>query len=137
MYEIYCKLKNKYGVTDYKVSKETGISRSTFSDWKSGRSEPKKEKLQKIADYFGVTLRYLMTGSSGNSVTEKELFIILAYRNASESIQEAVRKLLDIEEKGNDERQPDICSGLSSDETMEMLKAKVNAKRKTRNKEAV
>lgn len=64
MYEIFLKLLNEKGVTAYKVGKETGIAASTFSDWKSGRSVPKQDKLQKIADYFGVTVDYLMTGES-------------------------------------------------------------------------
>lgn len=62
MYEIFVKLLEKYGVTAYKVSKATGIGGSTFTDWKNGRSIPKQDKLQKIADYFGVTIDYLMTG---------------------------------------------------------------------------
>ena len=48
MYEIYCKLRDKRGVRDADVSKATGISKSTFSDWKSGRSNPKNEKLKKL-----------------------------------------------------------------------------------------
>lgn len=62
MYEIYCKLRDSKGVKDSDVVKATGIIKSTFSDWKSGRSKPKNDKLQKIADYFGVTIDYLMTG---------------------------------------------------------------------------
>lgn len=62
MYEIFMRLLEKYGVTAYKVSRATGIGDSTFTDWKNGRSIPKQDKLQKIADYFGVTLDYLMTG---------------------------------------------------------------------------
>ena len=62
MYEIFVKLLEKYGVTAYKVTKATGIGGSTFTDWKNGRSVPKQDKLQKIADYFGVTIDYLMTG---------------------------------------------------------------------------
>lgn len=62
MYEIYCKLRDERKVKDADVVKETGITKSTFSDWKNGRSKPKQEKLQKIADYFGVTVDYLMTG---------------------------------------------------------------------------
>lgn len=62
MYEIFVKLLDKYGVTAYKVSKATGIGGSTFTDWKNGRSTPKQDKLQKIADYFGVTVDYLVTG---------------------------------------------------------------------------
>lgn len=62
MYEIYCKLRDSKGVKDADVAKATGITKSTFSDWKNGRSKPKDEKLLKIADYFGVTLDYLRTG---------------------------------------------------------------------------
>lgn len=64
MYEIYCRLREAKGVKDSDVVKATGITKSTFSDWKSGRSKPKNEKLQKIADYFGVTVDYLMTGET-------------------------------------------------------------------------
>ena len=71
MYEIFVKLLEKYGVTAYKVSKATGIAGSTFSDWKSGRSTPKQDKLQKIADYFGVPLSYLMTGKMDEEIKEK------------------------------------------------------------------
>lgn len=62
MYEIYCKLRDERKVKDADVVKATGITKSTFSDWKNGRSKPKLEKLQKIADYFDVTVDYLMTG---------------------------------------------------------------------------
>ncbi len=60
MYEKYLKLRKEKGVTDYRVSVETGITKSTFTDWKSGRSEPKLDKLKKIADYFGVSIEYFL-----------------------------------------------------------------------------
>lgn len=62
MYENYCKLRDQKGFKDADVAKATGITKSTFSDWKSGRSNPKNEKLQKIADFFNVSVDYLMTG---------------------------------------------------------------------------
>ena len=71
MYEIFERLLKEKGVTAYRVSKETGIGASTFTDWKNGRSTPKQEKLQKIADYFGVTVDYLMTGQEDASHKEK------------------------------------------------------------------
>ena len=67
MYDVYCKLRDSKGVKDATVAKATGINQSTFTDWRTGRSVPKKEKLQKIADYFGVTLDYLMTGQEQNA----------------------------------------------------------------------
>ncbi len=60
MYSIYEKLLIDNNITSYKVSKDTGISTSTLSDWKTGRSVPKLDKLKKLADYFGVTLNYLI-----------------------------------------------------------------------------
>lgn len=71
MYEIFSELLQKYGVTPYKVSKETGVSQSTLSDWKRGISTPKPDKLQKIADYFGVSLTYLLTGNTTEPEKEK------------------------------------------------------------------
>lgn len=69
MYEIFSKLLHLYGVTPYKVSKETGVSQSTLSDWKLGKITPKSDTMKKIADYFGVTVDYLMTGKE---IDEKE-----------------------------------------------------------------
>ena len=71
MYEIFSELLQKYGVTPYKVSKETGVSQSTLSDWKRGISTPKPDKLQKIADYFGVPLTYLLIGNTSEQKKEK------------------------------------------------------------------
>ena len=60
MYEKYVELRDKKGVTDYKVASETGIPRSTFSEWKSGRSKPKVDKLMILANYFSVPLEYFL-----------------------------------------------------------------------------
>jgi transcriptional regulator with XRE-family HTH domain len=60
MYEIFDELIKQKGLSAYKVAKDTGISQTTLSDWKGGRSIPKTDKLQKIADYLGVTLDYLL-----------------------------------------------------------------------------
>lgn len=64
MYEIFEQLLSKYGVTAYRVAKETGITTATLTNWKQGKYTPKQDKLQKIADYFGVTVEYLMTGKN-------------------------------------------------------------------------
>ena len=62
MYEIFEKLMKEFGYTAYKVSVETGIAQSTLSDWKKGKSIPKIDKIQKIADLFHVSVDYLMKG---------------------------------------------------------------------------
>ena len=60
MYEKFVELLEKTNKTTYRVSKDTGITKSTFSDWKSGRSKPKVEKLKILADYFGVGIEYFL-----------------------------------------------------------------------------
>lgn len=78
MYEIYEKLLQKYNVTTYQVAKATGINQSTFSAWKTRRNLISSEKGQKIADYFGVTLGYLMgseTDEQKSKQTKKESLI--------------------------------------------------------------
>jgi transcriptional regulator with XRE-family HTH domain len=60
MYKKYVELRDKNGVTDYRVAEDTKIPRSTFSEWKSGRSNPKVDKLLKIAEYFGVSIEYFL-----------------------------------------------------------------------------
>lgn len=62
MYSIFEELLQKYGVSTYKVSKDTGIAQSVFSSWKNGISTPKQDKMQILADYFNVSIEYLMTG---------------------------------------------------------------------------
>lgn len=62
MYEIFERLLQNHGVSAYKVAKETGVTQSTLSDWKRGRSTPKTENMKKLADYFGVSIDFLMTG---------------------------------------------------------------------------
>ena len=61
-YDIFENLLKINKTTVYRVSKETGISASTLSDWKSGRSVPKLDKMRLIAEFFGVSLEYMLTG---------------------------------------------------------------------------
>lgn len=60
MYAKFDKILQEKGITRYKVAKDTGISQSALSDWKSGKSKPKTDKLLKIAEYFGVDIKDLV-----------------------------------------------------------------------------
>jgi len=48
------------GVTAAEVGKDIGIPKSSFTDWKKGRSKPSTESVAKLAVYFGVTADYLL-----------------------------------------------------------------------------
>lgn len=74
MYEIFSKLLTQHNVKASDVSKATGINQTVFSEWKKGKSNPKIDKLQKIAEYFGVSVDYLTSGKEYNEIklTEKD-----------------------------------------------------------------
>lgn len=60
MYGKFAELLEKSGKTAYRVAKDLGFSTSLFSEWKSGKSNPKVDKLKLLADYFGVTIEYFL-----------------------------------------------------------------------------
>lgn len=89
MYSIFEELLVKHGVTAYKVAKETGITTSTLTSWKQGKYVPKPDKLQKIADFFGVSLGYLMgTEEAEPNAVDKENNPIVLDDEALELLEE-------------------------------------------------
>lgn len=66
MYDKFEKLLKEKNVTPYRVHKETGISTATLSDWKNGKSQPKKDKIEKICEYFGVPVSYFYGDSTSS-----------------------------------------------------------------------
>lgn len=61
MYEKFAKLLEERDISAYRVSKDTGIASSTFTFWKNGKCKPKIDKLQKLAEYFGVSVDYFLS----------------------------------------------------------------------------
>ena len=62
MYDRYQKLLDEKGLKNADVARATKISNMTLSYWKNGKSTPKADKLQKIADFLDVSIEYLTTG---------------------------------------------------------------------------
>lgn len=93
MYEIFEQLLQKYGITPYKISKDTGITQSTLSDWKRGISTPKQDKLQKIADYFGVSLAYIISGKE-EPVKKETTLTLKDERDITKDLNNIMDKLL-------------------------------------------
>ena len=62
--DIFIKNLNHYLTLSGKMQKEVadaiGISRGTFCDWMKGRAFPRMDKVQALADYFGIKLSDLL-----------------------------------------------------------------------------
>lgn len=60
MYEKFAQLLQDRGISAYRVAKDCGLNAAVFSDWKSGKSKPKTDKLKLLADYFSVSIEYFL-----------------------------------------------------------------------------
>ena len=69
-WETYERLCAKVNKKPTQVGRELSISSGTITQWKNG-SIPGGEKLMQIADYFGVSIDYLV-GRTEESVSETE-----------------------------------------------------------------
>ena len=59
-FEILENLMKEKAVNASALSKTTGISTGNLSDWKSGRSKPGLDALWALADYFCVSIDFLV-----------------------------------------------------------------------------
>ncbi|MBQ4418881.1 MAG: helix-turn-helix transcriptional regulator [Synergistaceae bacterium] len=55
-------LKNKKGVTDEKIAEYLGVSRQAVTSYFTGKALPRCDTIIKLADYFGVSCDFLLTG---------------------------------------------------------------------------
>lgn len=66
IYETIKDLCKSKGITVTKAESDMGYARSTLC--KIDKNTPSIDKLQKIANYFGVSIEYLRTGSDSSNV---------------------------------------------------------------------
>lgn len=111
MYERFAELLKIGGKRPSDVTEATGISSTVFSEWKSGKSQPKVDKLVKIARYLGTTVEYLVTGEASEPLpsvilSEEEEGLLAAYRSLNDTgknkAAEYIRDLSENERYVND-----------------------------------
>lgn len=95
MYEIYQRLLDEKGLKNADVARATGISNMTLSDWKRGKTVPKSDKMQKIAEYLNVSVDYLMTGKEVEFIVETAKKDVLLTKMSSK-IKEYALKLAEM-----------------------------------------
>lgn len=61
MFRIRLKeLRENAGYSQYSFADAFGVAQSTVGNWEAGKREPNFETTQKLADFFGVTVDYLL-----------------------------------------------------------------------------
>ena len=90
-YEIISDLCKKKGLAITALEKELGFGRGSIGKLRTGSTT--SERLQKIADYFSVTVDYLIKGTNtGDGLTEKD------NRDIAKDLNNIMQKLTDNEE---------------------------------------
>lgn len=55
-YKVFEELCKEKGESMYQIAQATGVTTSTLSSWHMGRYTPKLDKIQILADHFGVSV---------------------------------------------------------------------------------
>ena len=108
MWEIFELLLKREGITISEAARRCGFAPSTLTDWRAGRYTPKADKMRKIADTFGVSLEYLMTGKeeiADEVIVDPDIRILLnAARKAKpEAIILATQILLQMQKEAKED----------------------------------
>lgn len=61
-YAVYAQYRDKCGFTDYYISQECGIPKSSIYDWGNGISFPNAEKLLKICKLLNMPIEEVVNG---------------------------------------------------------------------------
>lgn len=61
-FDIFTQLCEEKGVAPSRVALDIGIHKSSVTTWRTKGFTPNAETLQKLANYFGVSVDYLLTG---------------------------------------------------------------------------
>lgn len=105
----YLTLCTRKGIAPTVVAHQCGFTSASYTGWSRG-AIPRLSSLQKIADYFGVTVEQLLgelprqnsvevnrteenenatTGTTGSGLTQKEIELIKLFRASSSETQKA------------------------------------------------
>lgn len=100
-------LRSRYKISQQKLADAIHVSRSTVAMWETGASEPDTEKLKMLAEFFSVSVDYLL----GLESVKKE---IPAAGNSDEADLdlELVRLLCQLDSPQEEQRVKDFVLGL-------------------------
>lgn len=101
-YDIYCDLCQKHGLTPSGAATKIGFNRASVTMWKNTGKAPKQDLLVRIAEYFGVSVDYLLgkekaptqTGERTVDLSEVDYAFYGGYKELDEHDQETIRDMV-------------------------------------------
>ena len=99
--EIFIRNLKRYlaetGTRQNTIAQVVGVSTGTISDWMMGRTYPRMDKIQALADYFGIKKSDLIEDKktpSANGLTEGEELLLTLFRQVPEDKQQYVLDMI-------------------------------------------
>lgn len=98
--ENLIKLRKERGLTTRQIGELLGISKGTFNHWETGRCEPDIATLKKLADFFCVSIDYLVgaevrtVAPMGEALTNEETDLLTFFRGVDVTAQRATLRML-------------------------------------------
>lgn len=100
---ILFKLLTERGISQKKLSDETGISTGNISDWKSGKASPSMEKLSLLSDYLNVSVDYLLgkeTSNKKDPASDDQIkFALFGTTEVDDDLYEDIKKIAKIQQQ--------------------------------------
>lgn len=90
-YERLTKLKDDAGITFTKIDEDCGCQSKS---WKDGKHLPRTEVLMRLADYFDVSVDYLLCREE-SAISDEEMSLIAKFRLLDSYQRESVMTLID------------------------------------------
>ena len=102
VYERIETLRKEHGISQGKLEKELGFSNGSISKWKN--SMPNPERLKRLADFFNVSVEYLITGEEKES--GETYYLNEETREIAQAIyeNEELKMLFDVSRKASPDR---------------------------------
>ena len=93
-------LRKSNNVSQQKLSKYLNFGYTAIANYESGRNQPSLDTVKKIAQYFGVTVDYLIGVSDyprrENDITDKEAELLGIFRKINEDEKDALLKIVNL-----------------------------------------
>lgn len=91
-------LRKQKKLTQENVSKMLGIHRGTYANYEAGRREPDNETLHKLADFFNVSIDYLLGRSedTNSNVLVDPIISLLNDPSLSEEDKDIIERIRDL-----------------------------------------
>ena len=79
-------LRKEVGLTQKEISQEFGIKQPQYNRWENGGRKPSQETLEKIANFFNVSIDYLLGNSDIKNPEDELSNVEILFRKTSKNM---------------------------------------------------